>query len=167
MTETPYTIGNLIELAVALERSNEAYYRGLQEKFSHSPEVANFWQAYADEEVGHARWLEQLKERVKAKLSTPLEHTHLIDAAQRLLRITPEEHLSRVGNLEEGYHLAVELENSETNTIFEFLILNYSLTAQAANFLQAQLHSHMKRLMEGFPADYNSRARRLAVQARD
>lgn len=165
MTNTPYTIGNLIDLAIALERSNEAYYRGLQEKFKHSPAVAGFWQAYAAEEVGHARWLEQLQERISDKLANRLESTHLIDAAQRLLRITPEEHLSRVNNLEEGYKLAVELENSETNTIFEFLILNYSLTAQVANFLQAQLHSHIKRLMEGFPANYNSRARRLAVQA--
>jgi len=165
MTETPYTIGNLIELAIELEKFNEAYYRGLQGKFSHSPQVAGFWQAYADEEVGHARWLEHLRERVMAKLSTPLEHTYLFEAAQRLLKITPEEHLSRVSNLEEGYQLSVELENSETNIIFEFLILNYSLTAQAANFLQAQLHSHIKRLMDEFPPDYRSRARRLAVQA--
>jgi len=167
MTNTPYTIGHLVELAIALERFNEAYYHGLQAKFSHAQEVAGFWQAYAAEEAGHARWLEQLKERVKAKLSTPLAHAHLVEAAQRLLKISPEEHLGRVSNLEEGYQLAVELENSETNTIFEFLILNYSLTAQAANFLQAQLHSHMKRLMDEFPPDYRSRARRLAVQASD
>jgi len=167
MTGTSYTIGNLIELAIALERSNEAYYRGLREKFLHSPEVAEFWQAYAAEEDGHARWLEQLKERVKAKLSTRLEHPHLVDAAQKLLEITPGEHLGRVSTLEEGYQLAVELENSETNTIFEFLILNYSLTAQAANFLQAQLHSHIKRLMDEFPPDFRSRARRLAVRARE
>ncbi len=166
MTNTSYTIGDLIGLAIALERSNEAYYRGLQEKFLHSPEVAKFWQAYADEENGHARWLEQLRERVKAKLATPLEHTHLVEAAQRLLKITPEEHLSRISNLEEGYQLSVELENSETNIIFEFLILNYSLTAQAANVLQAQLHSHTRRLMDEFPPDYRSRARRLAVQAK-
>jgi rubrerythrin len=167
MANTSYTIGDLIELAIALERSNESYYRGLQEKFSHSPDVREFWQAYADEEDGHARWLEQLRERVKEKLSTRLEHPHLVEVAQRLLKITPEEHLSRVNNLDEGYHLAVELENSETNTIFEFLILNYSLTAQAANFLQAQLHSHIKRLMDEFPPGFRSRARRLAVQARE
>jgi hypothetical protein len=104
---------------------------------------------------------------VQAKLANRLEHTHLVEAAQRLLKIPPEEHLDRVGNLEEGYQLAIELENSETNTIFEFLILNYSLTAQAANFLQAQLHSHIKRLMDEFPPDFRSRARRLAVQAQE
>ena len=167
MTTASYTIGDLIELAIALERFNEAYYRGLQETFSHAPDVREFWQAYADEEDGHARWLEQLRERVKDKLATRLEHPHLVEAAQRLLKITPEEHLSQVSNLEGGYQLAVELENSETNTIFEFLILNYSLTAQAANFLQTQLHSHIKRLMDEFPPDFRSRARRLAVQARE
>jgi len=167
MTETSYTIGSLIGLAIELEKFNEAYYRGLQEKFAHVSQVAGFWQAYADEEAGHARWLEQLRQRVRDKLETRLENTQLMDAARKLLQVTPQEHLVSINNLEEGYQLAVELENSETNTIFEFLILNYSLTAQAANFLQAQLHTHIKRLTDEFPAEYNNRSRRLALRVVD
>ena len=165
MTQNPYTIGDLIDLSIALENATEALYRGMQASFFREPEVAQFWQSYADEEAGHARWLEKLKDRVSDKLANRLDHPHLVDAARNLLKVTPQEYLNQINNLDEGYRLAVEIENSETNAIFEFLILNYSLTAQAANFLQAQLHTHVKRLIEHFPVKYRNPIKRLSVRA--
>ncbi len=54
------TIAELFDLAIAAEQACEALYHGLADRFAHHPAVADFWTAYADEEAGHARWLERL-----------------------------------------------------------------------------------------------------------
>jgi rubrerythrin len=162
----PYTIGHLLELSVALEQTAEMFYRGLAARFAHAPEAATFWQEYANEEAGHARWLENLRAQLdESKLRQPADAA-LVDGALRQLKITPEEALKGITNLEEAYQTAIEMENSETNTIFEFLITDYALTTRSRDFLRAQLHNHADKVSREFPSAFQSRMNRLEVKAR-
>jgi len=161
------TLGQLFELAIALEKTADMFYRGLARRFKHVPEVTAFWTHYADEEAGHARWLDGLRSQLEpAKLRLPIDPV-MIDSATRQLQISPEKMLARITNLEEAYQAAVEAENAETNTIFEFLVTDYSLSHRSRNFLRNQIHVHADRITSEFPASFRDHASRLAVKVKE
>jgi rubrerythrin len=160
------TIGHLLELSIALEQTAEMFYRGLAARFAHAPEAAAFWENYADEEAGHAHWLENLRAQLdESKLRQPANPA-LLDAARRLVSTMPEEALKGITNLEEAYQTAIEMENSETNTIFEMLITDYTITNRSRDFLRAQLHTHADKVTREFPSAFQSRMNRMEVKAR-
>ena len=120
------TVSELFELAIAAEKAAEELYRRLEKKFAHHQEVADFWRKYAAEEVGHAHWLERLRDALNPdQLSAPADPFVLKDA-HKVLQFSVENRLNDIKNLEDAYQLVNELENSETNAIFEFLITNFS-----------------------------------------
>ena len=161
------TINDLFEPAIALEHATEAFYTGLARLFAHEPEAARFWNRYADEEAGHARFLEDLRKKLdESKLRQPAE-TWMVESAHAQLKVSPEQLFKGIHNLEEAYQTAVEIENSETNSIFEFLITDFALTNPSGEFLREQLHNHIEKLNSTFPANFQSRMKRLGVLAAD
>jgi len=161
------TVAKLLELAIGAEKAAEKLYRQLEAKFAHHQDVADFWRGYAAEEAGHARWLEKLRDRLSpAHLSAPADPIMLKDA-YRLAQFSTENALKQIKNLEDAYQLVNELENSETNVVFEFLITNYSSDTEAQSFLRSQLKDHISRLVVEFPARFRHRASRQATRALD
>lgn len=165
MPEQTNTLGELLELAIRLEQAAEALYRGLEARFAHHPEVAAFWAQYAKEEAGHARWLEILRDRMGPDHLFRPADLRMIEVARDLLRTPPEQLLERVENLEDAYRLVTDLENSETNAIFEFLISDPAMAEESRVFLRSQLHEHINRLVTDFPQAYAGTANRLSVKA--
>lgn len=159
----------LFALAIALEHASEVFYRELAVKFSADPELEQFWSRLAAEEAGHARWLQDLlakaKESNRLKLQEPAPE-HLLKAARDLLQEAPEKTLASIANLEEAYQSAIEMEASETNVIFEFLITSFSLASQSRLFLSNQLKNHADRTEKEFPERYRSTSARLACKAK-
>ena len=51
------TIAELFEVAIASERVAEELYLGFKARFAHHQDVADFWEDYDGEEVGHASTL--------------------------------------------------------------------------------------------------------------
>jgi hypothetical protein len=124
------TLDTVFQAAIAAERATEVLYRGLQAKFASYPELADFWLGYAREEHGHATWLEGLYKRIDPlRLVEPVDqHTaRLVIAVQSF---SVEMALDGVHDLEDAYQLVNELENNETNAIFQFLMNNFEPDAQ-------------------------------------
>lgn len=160
------TVNDLLELAIALERATDAFYRGLALLFAHEVEVERFWRHYADAEAGHARWMENLRAQLdEEKLLKPAD-PEMVKKARERLKALPENLLAGINTLEEAYQAAVEIENSETNTIFEFLITDFALTSKSGEFLRAQLHSHVDELAKAFPSPFQSSVRRAGIKAK-
>ncbi len=154
------TVDKLFEMAIAAERAGEALYRGLETKFAHHQPAASFWASYAKEEAGHARWLERLQDRLSMEqLSAPAD-PKVLQEAHKALQFSVEHALKGVGNLDDAYQLASELENAETNAVFDFLITTFPDDEQTAPFLRAQLRGHVGKIMIEFPAQFDLQARR-------
>ena len=159
------TVFELFDLAIGAEKAAKKLYRGLEAKFAHYPEVAGFWREYATEEAGHVLWLERLRERLDSEeLSEPADSQALRNA-RAALQFSVEDALEEIKDLQDAYHMANELENSETNAVFEFLITHFSYDEETQSFLKAQLKEHVARLMTGFPAQFQSARMRLSVEA--
>ena len=167
MSNSTETIGELFNYAIELERVTETLYRQLEKMFAHYPEVALFWKQYANEENGHASYLERIRAGVDAdRLSSPADDV-ILQKVQQCLGMASETRLEGIKTLEDAHQLATELENSETNTIFEFIILNFSTDelAKSHSFLRTQLNTHIARLENDFPNPYKSRTARQNVFA--
>ena len=77
------------------------------------------------------------------------------------------ERLDHVKNLEDAYQLELELENSETNSIFEFMVHNFSKDelARSRKFIHTQLTTHIAHLENDLPSDYRSSLARQKLPA--
>jgi hypothetical protein len=67
-------------------------------------------------------------------------------------------------NLENAYQLVHELENSETNAVFDFLISNFAEDRTTQDFLRSQLKDRIGKLAFNFPV--RPGAVRLQIKAK-
>lgn len=159
------TVADLFDLAIAAERAAEALYRGLQAKFAHHPDVAEFWRAYAEEEVMHADWLGRVRDSLDEERLVATADAQMLQHAHRALERSVEETLAQIEDLEQAYQLAHELEDAETNAIFEFLITNFADEKKTAVFLRSQLKDHVGKLMIDFPIQFPHGEGRRVIKA--
>jgi rubrerythrin len=165
----PETVARLFDQAIELEKSAERLYRRFGEWFADYPVVATFWKHYADEEKGHAAYLERVLTGVDASRLAKPANANMLRAVRDCLAAASLDRLGGIQTLEDAFQLATELENSETNTIFEFIVMNFSTEelAQSHKFLRAQLSSHITKLQDEFPSEYQNAAARRNVMARN
>ena len=167
MTSTTETVNALFEYAISLERSAETLYRSIGQLFAAHDDLVAFWNNIADEEKGHAMYLERVRDGLQAeRLNTPANDV-ILEHAKNCLRESSEITLEDIHTLQDAYELAVELENSETNTIFEFVITTFSTEelAKSHKFLRTQLQDHVAKLEKEFPSRFMSRIARQEVKA--
>jgi hypothetical protein len=88
-----------------------------------------------------------------------------LEAARHIIKVPLAHALARAETLEDAYQLAHELESSEINTIFEFLLFTFADDPQATQFARDQLHEHVARLSAGFPELYSGAPSRHAFRA--
>ncbi len=160
------TVGDLFALAIKAEETAAEFYRGLVRKFSHESEIADFWQHYVLDEIAHALWLERLRGNLSAERLAEPADSEILAGAQHALSLSVENVLSGIHTLEDAYELVSDLENSETNVVFEFLITNFPYDREVLNFLRGQLNDHVNRLIAAFPSRFRDPGVRHAVTAR-
>ncbi len=161
------TVTELFELAIRAEKVAEKLYCGLEEKFAHYPKVATFWKQYATEEAGHALWLDRLRKRLTFEELFEPADTYALGNARMALQFSVEDALEEIKDLQDAYHVANELESSETNAVFEFLITHFSCDEETQTFLKAQLRDHVTKLTTKFPMQFKDAQMRVSVEALD
>jgi rubrerythrin len=161
------TIAELFGLAIMAERAAEELYHGLEAKFAHHEDVAGFWQAYAEEEAMHAEWLERLQNSLTPEQLSAPANPGVLKEAHRALQVPVEKRLRDVRDLEDAYQLVSDLENSETNAVFDFLISNFSEDPETQAFLRSQLKDHIGKLAIDFPIQFRLNAVRRQIKAKD
>jgi hypothetical protein len=157
------TIADLLELAITSEQQCEQFYRELGRRFSNHEPLTAFWNLYAGEEAGHARWLENLRARLDGERLAQEVNADILAKAQKSVERTPEMLVADLATLEDAYQLASEIEHEETNAVFAFLITHFTEDPQTRDFLRAQLRDHVGKLSMQFPEQYRSPAVRVMV----
>ncbi len=155
----------LFEYAIAAEHYARELYRAFAGLFAADPGVAAFWQRYAAEEMGHATWLEQLLKKLPQETCNAPADSDKLDMARHIIKVPLAHALAQVETLEDAYQLAHELESSEMNTIFEFLLFTFADDPQATQYARDQLREHVARLSTGFPESYSGAPSRRALRA--
>jgi hypothetical protein len=159
------TVAQAFEVAIAAEKAAERLFRGLEAKFTQHADVATFWRGYALDEVQHAEWLEGLKAKQTAERLSSLVDAHTVELLQAVTSLSVEKALLGVKNLEDAYQLVNDIENGETNAIFQFLLDNFEADEQMQVFLRAQLNKHIAKLSIDLPLQYKGKLSRQAIQA--
>jgi hypothetical protein len=158
------TVAQAFEVAISAERAAEKLFHGLEAKFAHHQEVAAFWRQYAYEEEKHAEWLEGLKARLTTEQLSGLVEPHTVELLQAVTKLSVEEALLGVKDLEDAYQLVNDIENGETNAIFQFLLNNFEADVQMREFLRMQLNKHIAKLSIDLPAQYKGVLSRKAIR---
>jgi hypothetical protein len=76
-----------------------------------------------------------------------------------------ERHLEAIKDFEDAYQLVTEIENSETNVVFRFLVENFAADEEVRSFLRGQLGEHLGGLVKRLPAGCGSAQSRRAIKA--
>jgi len=160
------TIADLFALAIAAETSAAELYRGLAAKFADYSDVTEFWQRYVTDEITHARWLARLQGNLSVEQLAARADPAMLENARHAANVSVEALLDDVRTLEDAYELVNDLENSETNAVFEFLISSFPTDADVLSFLRTQLMEHINRLVTAFPERFRDPGVRLAAVAR-
>ncbi len=164
---TNMTVEQAFVAAIEVERCTEQLYQGLSAKFAHHPDVAEFWNIFAIDEAKHGEWLERTRTRLSPEqLALPVDED--TEAQLKvLLRFSVEKSLAQVRNLEDAYILVNDIENSETNAIFKFLLDNFEPDVRTRDFLRRQIDKHISSLSLNLPLDYRGILTRKAMLALD
>ena len=161
-----FTVARAFAIAIDAEKAAEKMYQGLERKFADHEDVVAFWKQYTSDEASHAKALEGMLARLTpVQLSAPVD-SQTVGALQTMASFSVEKALQGVKNLEDAHQLVSEVENGETNAIFEFLLI-FEKDEHLREFLRTQLNKHILRLTDGIPARYKGILARTAIQALD
>jgi hypothetical protein len=140
------TVATLIALAVAAERAAQEMYRILVERFADRPLVADVWRQMMHDEATHIGQLEAIRRTLTPEqLQSPVDP----DVMWKARAINPHMIPARLNAVEtvwDAYQLAHDLEHSEVNTVFEFIMLEFIPGGAQREFVAAQLQAHTARL---------------------
>ena len=159
------TVEDLFLLAIKLEGICRNFYLGLEAKFDHYPELADYWHAFAEDEGRHAALLESLQcEMLPAELSQPVI-SELFVGLQQLLREPADAKLNSIENFDQAYIIANELEQSELNSTFLFVFENYSVRKDLEAFAKDMLKNHVNKLWHDLPTNFQTKQQRIEALA--
>ncbi len=100
---------------------------------------------------GRRRGREKLRERAAPEKMGQPASPSILEDARRAISISVDSLVWSIRTLQDAYEIANELEHSEMNSVFEFLISYFIEDSETQTFLRAQLTDHVGRLMIEFP----------------
>ena len=117
------------------------------------------------EEARHAEWLRDLENRLTPEQLAAPANDHTVALMEAVNQFSLENALGKVKDMEDAYQLVMDLENGETNAIFQFLLTNFETDERIRDFIRAQLNQHIARLSTELPTGYKSIMMRRTIKA--
>lgn len=142
--ETYYT---LFDLAITGENKGRDFFNALSATCDDYPEIAAFWKKMAADESDHISLLEELRASLTAEqLNLPADSS-MLWKAREVLQFSVKNTLEQIKTLDDAYERAHELESSEINTVFTFIMEAFVSSEQRLSFLIAQIKNHQLKLV--------------------
>lgn len=140
------TIGHLFELAIEMEQTAETFYCKLSTKFSHHNEVQDLWERMMLDEMEHKTELIRIRDSLGRDILKSKVDPEYIKDAKKFLRISIEDELAKIQNLDDAFEFSYRLEESEINRVFIYLLSKYMPFETKHEFLDISSNTHFARL---------------------
>jgi len=142
--ETYYT---LFDLALSGENKGCDFFNALSATCDGYPEIAAFWKKMAADESDHISLLEELRASLTAEqLSLPTDPS-MLWKARKVQQFSVKDTLEKIKTLDDAYERAHELESSEINTVYTFIMEALVSAEQRRSFLKAEIKNHQNKLV--------------------
>ena len=138
------TVAKLFASSIDIELRAAAIYLAFARFFPSVPGLANFWMGMHEDELGHARTLEEIRCALPSAAlqnAAPAEMWQNVQSTRKLMNKDP---VGSVHSLDDAYELAHELEFSEINVLFNFLTSDVMTFGQQADITYANIVKHQK-----------------------
>jgi Rubrerythrin len=145
------TVAELFDIAIYLEEAGEGVYKHWQTLFADYPKVGAFWKEYQEEEFHHAKMLRKIKSGLTPEQLTKPADPEVYRTALNTREDTKNIKMN-VATLDEALDLATQIENSEINTILEFLVTHFSEEESTKEMVHEQMRKHVEKLNKLSPA---------------
>ncbi len=145
---TPLDYQQVFEIAIAAERSAQRLYLDIVQMFASYQPAVELWNALAHDEEHHARVLEYIRSTFAPEAFQRPVDPLLEEQALVLSRLNQEQMKASITNLDEAYQLTHELEHSEINTMFEFLVRAFLTDLELETKAMQNLREHLRRLVQ-------------------
>ena len=139
------TVAELFDIAIYLEAAGEGIYGHWRKLFADHPKVSAFWKEYQEEEFHHARLLRKIRENLTSEQLVAPADLEVYQAALNVQEDTKRINKD-VETLDEALELASQIENSEINTILEFLVTYFSQEETTKEMVHHQMREHVETL---------------------
>jgi rubrerythrin len=147
-----FAIEDIIDLAIQIEENGERVYRNASLRIS-NPSLASLLQWLADEEVKHAKWFSEIKEKVRRTTDDP----QLAEMGKRILVgllgdetfSLKDADFSKMDQIKDLLELAIEFER-DTVLFFEMIrsVIEEKQTLDQLEAIIEEETSHIRVLQE-------------------
>ncbi len=143
------TLAQCFERALIAEHFLRDLYLALAQKFAAFPQLVDFWEDMAGDEVIHAQRLVAQRDALSAEqLQRPADMPATLEEMLRTCHFSVEEAVADIHDFHAAYNLTVELENSEINDVFIFLTTQFLADNDAVKALiVSKLQDHVNKVM--------------------
>ena len=156
------TMSSLIESAIELESKARDLYITFSEMFSLEDRVSAFWQQYSEDESQHMNMLVEIRNALsQEELLSPVGEKEF-EGVLRVRQLLVQDFVGLVHTLNDAYDLALTIEDSELNAIFNLLLIKYLPSEKVETLIFHQIDEHINKLMN-FGKDFSVSQRKLVV----
>ena len=147
-----FSTNEILDMAIKLEQNGEAVYRRAIEKVS-QPELVSLLQWMADEEVKHAKWFSELKDKLDTKRSNPFVEEMSRELFNDLLGdenfSLKDVDFSSVYSIDDLIEIFIEFEKDSV-LFYQILepFIEDPVTLEHLNMIIDEENRHIKRLKE-------------------
>ncbi len=142
------TNADVFKLANEVERLQQDFYGQLVDIFSHVPEVSNFWKDMEKDEIIHSRALKRILDSVPQDQLFAPANPFIVARAKMVLENSADDRVKSIKNLNDAYEIAHDQENLELNMVYDFLVVELTLSNDIKRFALAEFEKHIQKLMD-------------------
>jgi rubrerythrin len=159
------TIETEFQIAIECENLAAAVYREFMKKFAHVPEIMEFWNDMVEDEEKHARHLEEIFDSLTQEQLRGKADPELLRELRAIRGLKLEDVTGPVKTLDDAYEIANNLENSEVNAAFRFLMNEFISAETRKKAVMNTLEIHLARLIN-FSKNYGDSSWRQSIAAK-
>lgn len=147
-----FTIKEILDMAIRIEKNGEAVYRNAIEKIS-NPTLVSLLEWMADEEVNHSKWFSELKQEIE----TPSKNPFMEEISRELLDdiigdqsfSLKEVDFSQIEHISDLIDIFIEFEKDSIlfYEMLQMIIQNEETLAQLHKIITEENH-HIEQLQE-------------------